>query len=242
MNYRAIFLSDIHLGFRASHAEQVVAFLRDNDAYTIYLVGDIIDGWALSRSWYWPQSHNDVAQKILRKARKGTRVVYIAGNHDEFLRSFLGITFGDGIELMDEVVHVGAHGDKYLVLHGDKFDEVIQHAKWLAYLGDKGYDILLYVNRWNTMLRKWLGLGHWSVSKAIKYRVKQAVNFIGNYEEALSHECARRGFAGVICGHIHHPEIRQIHNALYMNCGDWVESCTALVEHHDGHFEIVSGA
>ena len=238
MKYRAIFLSDIHLGTRGSQVKRLLNWLRGNEADTIYLVGDIIDGWALSRSWFWPTTHNNVVQKLLRNGQHGTRIVYIPGNHDEFLRAFTGHAFG-GVELKEEAVHIGANGDQYLVLHGDRFDEVIQHMKWLAILGDIGYDLLMWLNRWNSKMRNFFRLPHWSLSAAVKHRVKLAVSYIGNYESALSGECKRHGFQGVICGHIHHAEIKEMHGVAYMNTGDWVESCTALVEHLDGRFEIV---
>ena len=240
MKHRTIWISDLHLGTRGASVQRLLKWLRDNDAETIYLVGDIIDGWALARNWYWPQTHNDVIQKLLRKARHGTRVIYIPGNHDEFLRSFLDHSFGD-VELVDEKVHETADGRLLLVIHGDQYDEVAKHAKWIAHLGDKGYDFLLWLNRWNGWLRTRLGWKPWSLSQAVKYKVKQAVTFISGYREALSNECKRRHLDGIVCGHIHHAEIDQRETMTYYNTGDWVESCTALVEGFDGVIRLVQG-
>lgn len=235
---RTLFLSDIHLGTRGCQAEKVIDFLRVYDADTIYLVGDIIDGWQLRATWYWPQSHNDVVQKLLRKARKGTRVIYIPGNHDEFLREYLGSHFG-GVEVVRDAVHVAANGKKYLVIHGDLFDAVIKHARWLALLGSGAYDLAIWVNTRMNQVRRLFGLRYWSLSKWAKLKVKNAVNFIGSFEETLANEARRRGADGVICGHIHHAALRFGTELIYVNCGDWVESCTAAVEHFDGNFEIV---
>jgi UDP-2,3-diacylglucosamine pyrophosphatase LpxH len=197
--YRALFLSDVHLGARASQANQLLDFLRDYDAETIYLVGDIIDGWALKGGWYWPQTHNDVVQKILRKARKGSKVIYLPGNHDEFLRDYYGTHFG-GIEVQETAIHVSATGKRYLVLHGDAFDFVIRHAKWLAHLGDAAYDLAIFFNRIATAIRRRMGLPYWSLSAWAKLKVKNAVNVISDFEEALVKEAARVDADGVICG------------------------------------------
>jgi UDP-2,3-diacylglucosamine pyrophosphatase LpxH len=239
--YRALFLSDVHLGARASQANQLLDFLRDHDAETIYLVGDIIDGWALKGGWYWPQTHNDVVQKILRKARKGSRVIYLPGNHDEFLRDYYGTHFG-GIEVQETAIHVSATGKRYLVLHGDAFDFVIRHAKWLAHLGDAAYDLAIFLNRIATAVRRRMGLPYWSLSAWAKLKVKNAVNVISDFEEALVKEAQRVDADGVICGHIHHAVSRDIGGLHYLNSGDWVESLTAIVEHHDGRFEIIRWA
>ncbi|GAB2183550.1 UDP-2,3-diacylglucosamine diphosphatase [Roseibium sp. LAB1] len=237
-HYRALFISDVHLGTRGCQAEMLLDFLKDNEAETLYLVGDIADGWRLRRSWYWPQLHNDVVQKILRKGRKGARIIYIPGNHDEFLRSFLGTHFG-GVEVTDSIVHEAANGKRYLVIHGDQFDVVIRHAKWLAFFGDKAYVTALGVNTWVNMVRRRLGLTYWSLSAWAKLKVKNAVSFIGRFEEALSDEARRQGVDGVICGHIHHAADRDLDGIHYINTGDWVESCTAVAEHHDGTFEVI---
>ena len=238
MRVRTLFLSDVHLGTKGCQAETLLDFLRYYDAETIYLVGDIVDGWQLKSGWFWPQAHNDVVQKLLRKARKGTRVIYIPGNHDEFLRDFYGTHLG-GIEVVADALHVTATGMHYLVVHGDLFDVVIRHARWLAVLGDKAYDLAIWLNTHFNAIRRMFGLTYWSLSQWAKLRVKNAVNFIGAFEQALAREARRRGADGVICGHIHHAVIRTEKGLAYINCGDWVESCTAVVEHFDGSFEII---
>ena len=236
--HRAIFISDVHLGARGSQAALLIDFLRHNDADIIYLVGDIVDGWQLRRGWHWPQAHNDVVQKLLRAVRKGSQIIYLPGNHDEFMRDYFGTHFG-GIEVMDQIVHEAADGKRFLVIHGDAFDVVVMHARWLAHLGDWAYDAALYCNRWVNVGRRKLGLTYWSLSAWAKLKVKKAVNFIGAFEEALASEARRQRVDGVICGHIHHAVIKDQAGIRYMNCGDWVESCTALVEGYDGRFEIV---
>jgi UDP-2,3-diacylglucosamine pyrophosphatase LpxH len=238
---RALFLSDLHLGTKGCKAEKLLDFLRCHDADVIYLIGDIIDGWQLKSSWYWPQSHNDVVQKLLRKARKGARIIYIPGNHDEFLRNFYGTHFG-GIEVVESFIHDTADGRRFLVIHGDLFDVVIRHARWLALLGDKAYDLAISLNTSFNALRRALGLPYWSLSQWLKLKVKNAVNFIGEFERTLSTEALRHSVNGVICGHIHHAAIRQWNGLTYVNCGDWVESCTAVVEHFDGRIEIIDWA
>jgi UDP-2,3-diacylglucosamine pyrophosphatase LpxH len=238
---RTLFLSDVHLGTKGCQAETLLDFLRCYDADTIYLVGDIVDGWQLKSGWFWPQAHNDVVQKLLRKARKGARLVYIPGNHDEFLRDYYGTHLG-GIEVVEDAVHVSADGKHYLVVHGDLFDVVIRHARWLALLGDKAYDFAIWLNTHFNAIRRALGLTYWSLSQWAKLKVKNAVNFIGAFEQALAGEARRRGADGVICGHIHHAVMRKDADFSYINCGDWIESCTAVVEHLDGGFEIVKWA
>ena len=234
---RTVWISDLHLGTPGCQAKALLDFLRQVDCETLYLVGDIIDGWQLRRSWYWPQSHNDVVQKILRKARKGTRVVFVPGNHDEFARRYVEHNFG-GVDVVDEAVHTTADGRRLWVTHGDHFDGVIQCAKWLAYVGDWAYERTLQVNSWFNRARARLGLPYWSLSKYLKGRVKRAVSYIGDFEAAVAREARQRGLQGVVCGHIHHAEIREVEGVLYCNDGDWVESLTALVEHHDGRLEI----
>jgi UDP-2,3-diacylglucosamine pyrophosphatase LpxH len=236
--YRAIFISDVHLGTRGCKAEYLLDFLRHNESDLLYLVGDVIDGWALRNGFYWPQAHNDVVQKVLRKARKGTRVVYVLGNHDEFGRQFAGLDFG-GIALVDEAEHRLADGRRLWVVHGDLADGVIRHAKWLAYVGDHLYDFALWLNRHFNVLRAKLGLGYWSLSAYLKYKVKNAVSFISSFEQVLAREARRQGYDGVLCGHIHHAEIRTVDGLLYCNSGDWVESLTAIVETLDGELRIV---
>lgn len=238
LRFRAIFISDLHLGTPGCQAAPLLDFLRHTESRDLYLVGDIIDGWQLKRRWYWHQTHNDVVQKVLRKARKGTRVTYIAGNHDEAMRHFLGLAFG-GIEIRDEAEHVTADGKRMLITHGDLFDAVVQCAKWLAHVGDALYLFSLRLNRWFNHLRAKLGLPYWSLAQFLKHRVKNAVGYITQFEEALAHEARRRGFDGVVCGHIHKAEIRDIGGIRYCNDGDWVESLTALVELDSGELRII---
>jgi len=240
-HFRALFISDVHLGTRGCQSDLLLDFLKYNDAETVYLVGDIADGWRLKRSWYWPQSHNDVVQKILRKGRKGARIIYIPGNHDEFLRNFIGTHFG-GVEVTDSIIHTSASGRQYLVIHGDQFDVVIRHAKWLAFFGDKAYMTALNLNTVVNSIRRRLGLTYWSLSAWAKLKVKNAVSFIGRFEEALTDEARRRHVDGVICGHIHHAANHDMNGIHYINTGDWVESCTAVAEHHDGTFEVIRWA
>jgi UDP-2,3-diacylglucosamine pyrophosphatase LpxH len=238
---RALFLSDIHLGTKGCQAPLLLDFLRRYDADLIYLVGDIIDGWRLKSGWYWPQSHNDVVQKLLRKVRKGSRLVYIPGNHDEFLRDYIGTSFG-GVELAEHAIHESADGRRYLVIHGDQFDLVVRHARWLAFLGDGAYSLALFVNTHLNKVRRRLGLTYWSLSAWAKLKVKNAVNFISSFEELLSSEARRYAADGVICGHIHHAAAHDDFGIAYINTGDWVESCTAVVEHYDGRFELIRWA
>ena len=237
--YRALFISDVHLGTRGCQAERLLDFLRHHDADTLYLVGDVVDGWALRSSWYWPQAHNDVVQKILRKGRKGTRIVYVPGNHDEFLRDYYGTHFG-GIEVAETAIHHAANGRRYLVVHGDMFDIVVTQARWLALLGDKAYEFALIVNRIFNTTRRRFGAPYWSLSRWAKLKVKNAVNFIGEFEQALTTEAKTQCANGVICGHIHYATIQDRFGIEYINCGDWVESCTAVAEREDGGFEIIT--
>lgn len=236
--YRALFVSDLHLGTKACQAEAFLDFLRLHDADRIYLVGDIVDFWRIRRGLYWPQSHNDVFQKLLRKARKGTDLVLVPGNHDEAIRDYCGLRFG-GISIERHTVHQGADGKRYLVMHGDEFDVVVRYAKWLALFGDWSYALALWANMHFNAVRRWLGLPYWSLSAYLKQRVKRAVNYIGEFEQALAQEARRHGAQGVICGHIHHAAMRQVEDVTYINTGDWVESCTAVAEHWDGRFEII---
>jgi UDP-2,3-diacylglucosamine pyrophosphatase LpxH len=239
--YRTIWISDVHLGTRGCKAEFLLDFLRHTEADTMYLVGDIIDGWRLKKSWHWPQTHNDIVQKVLRKVRKGTRVVYVPGNHDEWLRDYTRLQFG-GVEVVPEAIHVTADGRRLLVLHGDEFDAVVKHARWLALLGDGAYELALWLNRHFNTVRRRLGYQYWSLSAYLKRQVKNAVQYIVSFADAVAEEARRRGVDGVVCGHIHTAEIRQLRGILYCNDGDWVESCTALVEHHDGRLELVDWA
>jgi len=236
--FRTIWVSDTHLGTRGCKAEFLLDFLRHTKCDTLYLVGDIIDGWRLKRSWYWNAVQNDVVQEVLLKAREGTRVVYVPGNHDEALRDYTNLAFG-GVEVKGEAIHETADGRRFLVFHGDQFDGVVKYAKWLALLGDWAYNALLWLNHYFNVARRLLNLPYWSLSAFLKHKVKNAVEFISKFEEAVSAEARRRRVDGVICGHIHHPEIREIDGILYCNDGDWVESCSALVEKADGRLEIL---
>jgi len=240
--YRSIFISDIHLGVKDCKAEALNNFLKHNTCETLYLVGDIIDGWKVQQNKLrWKQTHTNVVRRILGHAKRGTRVVYVAGNHDEFLRPMIpyGLSFGS-VEIHNQTEHIGADGKHYLVVHGDLFDGITRLAPWLSFLGDKAYDVIL---GFNTTFNRWrhrVGLGYWSLSKYLKQRVKKAVDFIFQFERNLATYCKKRGFDGVICGHIHHAEIKMINGITYMNDGDWVESCTALVEHWNGKWEIIT--
>ena len=236
--YRAIWISDFHIGTRRAQTDMLLDFLKYTESDMLYLVGDVIDNWSLKKTWFWTQGHNDVIQKILRKARKGTKVIYIPGNHDERFRDFVGTRFGR-VAVMQDAVHITADRKRYLVLHGDEFDGVVKYAKWLAVLGDSAYERALDLNRVLNLVRRKLGLPYWSLSNYLKRRVKQAVQFISNFEQAVVREAKKRNADGVICGHIHTPEISMIDGIHYCNDGDWVESCSALVEHADGRFELL---
>lgn len=240
--YRSIFISDVHLGTKDCKANQLNNFLKHNNCNTLYLVGDIIDAWKIQQNrWRWRQSHTNVIRRILGHAKRGTHIVYIAGNHDEFLRPLIpyGIGFGK-IEIVNQATHTGADGRRYLVTHGDLFDGITRLAPWISFLGDRAYDVVISINSRFNWIRHKMGFGYWSLSQYLKKRVKKAIDFIFQFEQNLATYCKKRGFDGVICGHIHHAEIKQIDGVTYMNDGDWVESCTALVEHHDGRWEIVT--
>jgi len=236
--YRSVFISDVHLGTKMSQPQALLEFIKTFECERLYLVGDIIDGWAMSKSFYWPQEHNDVIQKIMRMARKGTLVTYLPGNHDEFMRSFGNHQFGN-IVLTDHITHRGLDGKSYMVMHGDQFDVVVKNMKWLSHIGSWAYDFTIGLNVVIAKVRNWFNMPYWSLSAWVKYKVKQAVNFIGDFEENLAKFAKSRGANGIICGHIHHANIRDIGDVKYMNCGDWVESCTALVETYDGKWIII---
>ena len=240
--YRSIFVSDVHLGTKDCKAGQLNNFLKHNSCDTLYLVGDIIDAWKIQQNkWRWKQSHTNVVRRVLGHAKRGTRVVFIAGNHDEFLRPMIPYGFSFGlVEIHNQIEHIGADGKHYLVVHGDLFDGITRLAPWIAFLGDKAYDFVLGLNNKFNWIRRRMGFGYFSLSKFLKHKVKKAVDFIFKFEENLANYCKKRGFDGVICGHIHHAEIKEINGVTYMNDGDWVESCTALVEHHNGRWEIVT--
>src|SRR6184192_2125425 len=235
--YRAGWISDAHLGTRGCNAAALLDFLRENDFDTLYIVGDLIDIWSLRRGIYWPQQHNDVIQKILRKARKGTHVIYIPGNHDELVSDFCG-AYGN-IVIKQRAIHVTASGERILIIHGHELDTVVQNVKWLAFLGDAGYQFLLSLNPLINFFRRRFGLGYWSLSAYVKQRVKDAVSFIGKFEAAVVRYAERYRVDGVLCGHIHSTAIGKFGNVTYYNCGDWVETCSALIEHFDGLIEIV---
>jgi UDP-2,3-diacylglucosamine pyrophosphatase LpxH len=240
--YRTICISDVHLGTKDCKAEQLNNFLKNNSCETLYLIGDIIDAWKIQQNrWKWKQSHTNVIRRILGHAKRDTRVVYIAGNHDEFLRPLLqyNIAFGH-VEIVNQTEHLGIDGKRYLLTHGDLFDGITRLAPWISFLGDRAYDVVLSLNTRFNWLRHRMGFGYWSLSKYLKQRVKKAVDFMFQFEHNLAAYCKKRGFDGVICGHIHHAEIKEIDGVVYMNDGDWVESMTALVEHHDGRWEIVT--
>ena len=238
---RALFLSDLHLGTRSFQADRLLDLLKHVEADVIYLVGDIVDFWKVKRGPHWPQSHNDVVQKLLRKVRKGTRLVLVPGNHDEVLRDYAGMHFG-GIEIHESTVHITGRGRRYMVMHGDEFDVVVRNAKWIALLGDKGYEFALWLNGPLNWVRRHLGFGYWSLSGYLKLRVKKAVAFIGAFEEAVASEARRRRVNGIICGHIHHAADRNFRDVHYLNCGDWVESCTAITETMDGLLRVIHWA
>jgi UDP-2,3-diacylglucosamine pyrophosphatase LpxH len=238
--YRSVFISDTHLGTRGCRAEFLAGFLKSMTCENLYLVGDIIDGWRLKRSWFWDKHHDKVLRRVLKAARNGTNVVYVPGNHDEMLRKYL--MFGVevcGVKIQMEAEHVTADGKRLLVTHGDLFDSVVRHARILALLGDWAYTAALELNRWFNMVRTRLGYPYWSLSAWLKLQVKEAVKAIDRFETALADDAKARGFDGVVCGHIHHAEMRMVNGVLYLNDGDWVESCTALVEHMDGRLELI---
>ena len=241
LRYRTLWISDLHLGTPGCQAQALLDFLKHTECETLFLVGDIIDGWQLRRQWYWPQAHNDVVQKLLRIARKGTKVIFVPGNHDEFARRYVQHNFG-GVDVAEDWIHETADGRKLWVVHGDLFDGVIQCARWLAHVGDWAYELTLKLNRHQNSLRARLGLPYWSLSRYLKLKVKRAVSYVGDFEQAVAREARKRGVHGVVCGHIHHAELRDIDGILYANDGDWVESLSALVEHADGRLEIIDWA
>lgn len=236
--YRTIWISDVHLGTKGCNAALLIDFLDHTDSETMYLVGDIIDGWRLKKKVYWPPEHNDVVWRILKRARRGTRIVYIPGNHDEMMRPFSGMNFG-GVEIARAAFHETADGRRLMVLHGDEFDAVMLAHRWLAVVGDALYHMVMGLNHWVNLARRMLGMPYWSLSKVAKHKVKNAVEFISRYEEVVARAAADRGVDGVVCGHIHTAEIRAFDGIDYYNDGDWVEGCNALVEHFDGRMELL---
>ena len=237
-DFRTVWISDIHLGTKDCKAKELLEFIKHCRAKKIYLVGDIIDGWALKKRWFWPQEHNDVIQKLLRQARKGTEVIFIPGNHDEFARQFCGLNFG-GIQVRHDDVHVTADGKKIWVTHGDLYDNIMQYARWLAFIGDRAYTFALWLNRAFNRIRLKLNYPYWSLSQYLKHKVKAAVSCITAFEDLLIREAKNKQCDGVVCGHIHKAELRSIDHVTYANDGDWVESMTALIENHDGSLQII---
>jgi UDP-2,3-diacylglucosamine pyrophosphatase LpxH len=237
-DFRTVWISDIHLGTKDCKAKELLEFIKHCRAKKIYLVGDIIDGWALKKRWFWPQEHNDVIQKLLRQARKGTEVIFIPGNHDEFARQFCGLNFG-GIQVKHDDVHVTADGKKLWVTHGDLYDNIMQYARWLAFIGDRAYTFALWLNRVFNKIRIKLNYPYWSLSQYLKHKVKAAVSCITAFEDLLIREAKNKQCDGVVCGHIHKAQLRIIDHVTYANDGDWVESMTALIENHDGSLQII---
>jgi UDP-2,3-diacylglucosamine pyrophosphatase LpxH len=241
LRFRSIWISDVHLGTRACKAEYLLDFLRHTDSQYLYLAGDMIDFWNLRNGWYWPATHNRVIQAIMEKATRDSEVIFVPGNHDEVFRDHIGRVFG-GVRVAADIIHETADGRRLLVMHGDEFDSIVKHGKWLAMFGSWLYDLLLYSNRWVNLIRRRLGFRYWSLSAYLKHKVKNAVNFINHFEQALVREARKRGADGVICGHIHKATIEEHDGVLYGNSGDWVESCTALVEHPDGRLAVIHWA
>lgn len=238
-SYKTIWISDLHLGSTQCQADVLLDFLRYNDSEKLYLVGDIIDFWSLSKKMYWPRDHNTVIQKILRKARHGTQVLYIPGNHDENIRDYDNYVFGD-ITVKNFDVHTTVDGKKLLIVHGDEYDTIARYHKWVAKLGSKGYDILIDINRFLRLIRRFFGIqSQFSLAAFIKFKVKNIVQFISDYEESIVARLKKDDLDGVVCGHIHHAEIKEIDSFLYVNTGDFVESCTAIVEHSNGVLELI---
>lgn len=236
---RSVFISDVHLGTRACQAERLLAFLREYPSEHLFLLGDIVDFWTMNRSIHWPRTHNTVVQKVLRRARHGCRVIFIPGNHDEALRDYAGIAFGD-IQVESEWVHVAADGRRYWLLHGDDYDQVTRHHRWVAVLGDVGYNLLVSLNHWLSKMRRLLGRpGYWSLAGYAKQKVKKAVSFVFDFESSIAHAARGKQLDAVICGHIHWAADHDLDGVRYLNCGDWVDSCTGIVEHHDGRMEVV---
>lgn len=240
-HYRTVWVSDVHLGTPGCKAEHLVEFLKSHTCDTLYLVGDIIDGWKLKNTFYWPQEHTNVIRKVLTKAKRGTKVYYITGNHDEFLRKFVGFKIDLGnIRFANELIHHTADGQRLLITHGDAFDVITRYHAWIAMTGDALYENAMRFNFWFNKARSLMGMRYWSLSAFAKQHVKTAVNVVSTFEESVARECKRRKLDGVVCGHIHHAEIRDIGGVTYLNCGDWVESCTALAEDMNGKISIIN--
>ena len=241
LEYRTVWISDTHLGLKEARSEFLLDFLRHTRCDRLYLVGDIIDVWKMRSGLYWPAINNEIVRTIMRMARDGTEVIYVPGNHDEVFRDYLELFVG-GVRIVGEAEHVSADGKRYLVMHGDEFDYVVMHNKWLAHIGSGAYDLLLWINRWFNYARRKLGLRYWSLSAYLKNKVKEAVKYIGNYEEAVVRAAHERKVDGVICGHIHQAALTRFQGITYANCGDWVENCTALAERSDGSIQLIRWA
>jgi UDP-2,3-diacylglucosamine pyrophosphatase LpxH len=239
MRLRSVFVSDVHLGSKGCRADLLLEFLKSVEVDHLFLVGDIFDLWAMRKGFFWPQEHNNAVRTILGKAKGGTKVIYIPGNHDEDLREFCGSVFGN-LEIHREYVHEAADGRKFLVMHGDEFDTVVKCSPWLARLGSSVYDFLLGLNRHVNAVRRLFGMPYWSLASYLKHKAKTAVQYIASFEQAVAHAARKRGVDGVVCGHIHRAEITDIHGVQYCNDGDWVESCTALVEDMNGRLTLWS--
>ena len=237
--YRSVWISDTHLGTRGCKADFLLDFLKSMETEHLFLVGDIIDLWKAKRGWYWTDTQNKVLRRILKLSSKGSNVRFVPGNHDEYFREFVGMRFGD-CEVVMEAEHTLADGRRLLILHGDKFDAIVLNHKWLAVLGSHLYDWILGLNTHLNRIRKRLGMRYWSLSQYLKMKAKRATKMIGDFEEICTEHARQRGFDGIVCGHIHKAAMRDIHGTLYLNDGDWVESCTALVEHYDGRLEIIT--
>lgn len=235
-HFRAVFISDVHLGARECQAARLAEFLQQIETPKLYLVGDTLDAWKLRRRMYWPPSHNAVLTRMMKMEQAGTEVFLLPGNHDEFLRNYLGMSFGN-VKIIDDIVHMTLDGRRFLVIHGDQFDDVIIHAKWLAFVGERAYTIAIYINQAFNYIRRKLGFAYWSLSAYLKHRVKSAA--VRDYRAKLVRAAEDRKLDGVICGHTHFSEMTDVNGTLYINDGDWVESCTALVEHLDGRLEII---
>lgn len=235
---RSVWISDIHLGFKGCSAEFLLDFLHHVECEYLYLVGDIIDVWEMKKRMFWPQEHNNVIRTILGKAKHDTKVVFVPGNHDEVFRDYDGAVFGN-VRIAHDAIHTTIDNRKLLILHGDEFDSVVKCSPMVAKIGSRLYEFLLRANRWVNFVRRKMGFSYWSLAAFLKHKVKNAVQYISNFEEAVAHEAARQGVDGVVCGHIHRAEITRIHDIDYYNCGDWVESCTALVEQPDGEMQIL---
>ena len=239
LKFKSIFISDAHLGSKGAQAEKLLDFLNKSTAEAIYLIGDIIDGWQLNKKWHWPDSHGKVLDKLIKLSEEGKKVIYVSGNHDDFLRKVGNFSMG-GIKFCSEITHRTLKKKKYLVIHGDQYDNIVNHAKWLAILGDVLYNFTLKLNRYLNSIRSFFGYEYFALSAWLKRRIKLAVNFVSDFEKRISEAASKRKMDGVICGHIHHAETRKIGKVDYLNCGDWVESCTALVENINGDMQLVN--